>query len=495
LNGKAKQTYYDVVVVGAGNGALLAALSAHEAGAKVVVLEVAPRALRGGNSYFTGGGFRTVISGLEEVRQLVPDLSEAEVQSMDIPAYTSDQFYSTWVRLSEGLADPELVETVVTQSNPTVHWMKQLGVRWEPYLLHVVRVGGRLKWMPENMILGTKNGGAGLSDTLFDLIEQKGMDLAYETKATKLLVDSRGRVCGVTAKDNEGFRHIRSKAVILACGGFEANREMRAKYLGTKWETARIRGTRYNMGDGIKMALEIGAKPEGQWSKCHATPIDVDAPYIADRAMGDTTNRLSYHLGILVNMNGKRFVDEGEDYQQLTYAKFGEAALDQPHGIAFQLFNAEEESLLEDRYATGVCTRANTIQDLAEKLDIDVSALTRTIDEYNAAVQAGPFNPTIKDGKNTVGIHPPKSNWAKKLDSPPFLGYAVTGGITFTYGGIKINSNAQVIDTEDRVIPGLYAAGELVGGLFYHNYPGGTCLMAGAVFGRLAGACAAELRG
>lgn len=493
MKGKKKRTDYDVVVVGAGNAALLAALSAHEAGAKVVVLEVAPRGLRGGNSYFTGGGFRTVIAGLDEVRQLVVDLSEAEARLMDIPAYTSDQFYSTWIRLSEGLADPELVETVVTQSNSTIHWMKQLGVRWEPYLLHVVRVDGRLKWMPETMILGSKGGGAGLSDTLFDLVEQKGMDLEYETKAVKLLLNSKGRICGVTVKDNEGFRHIRSKAVVLACGGFEANREMRAKYLGSKWETARIRGTKYNMGDGIKMALEIGAKAEGHWSKCHATFIDADAPHIADRAMGDNTNRLSYPLGILVNTNGQRFVDEGEDYQQLTYAKFGEAALDQPHGIAFQLFNSTEEGLLEDRYTTGICTRANTIQELAERLDIDASALTQTIHEYNAAVRSGPFDPTIKDGKHTLGIHPPKSNWARKLDSPPFLGYAVTCGITFTYGGIKINSNAQVIDTENGVIRGLYAAGELVGGLFYHNYPGGTCLMAGAVFARLAGAGAGEL--
>jgi tricarballylate dehydrogenase len=487
-----RRTDYDVVVVGAGNSALLAALSANEAGAKVIVVEVAPRALRGGNSYYTGGGFRVVVSGLDEVRQLVPDLSEAEAKIMDIPAYTSEQFYNTWMRLSAGLADPELVEAVVNLSNPTIHWMKRMGVRWEPFLLHVVRDGDRLKWMPENMILGAKGGGAGLSDTLFDLIEQKGLDLEYETKAVKLLVDSKGNVCGLRVKNNQVFRLIRSKAVILACGGFEANQEMRAKHLGSKWETAPIRGTRYNIGAGIKMALEIGAKPEGQWSRCHATPIDADAPYFGDRAMGDATNRLSYHLGIMVNLSGQRFVDEGEDYQQLTYAKYGGAALDQPQGIAFQLFSATEESLLEERYATGICTKANTVQELAENLDIDPSVLTQTIDEYNAAVQPGAFNPKAKDGKRTRGIHPPKSNWAKKLNLPPFLGYAVTGGITFTYGGIKINAKAQVINTEDKVIPGLYAAGELVGGLFYHNYPGGTCLMAGAVFGRLAGADAAK---
>ncbi len=160
--------------------------------------------------------------------------------------------------------------------------------------------------------------------------------------------------------------------------------------------------------------------------------------------------------------------------------------------MAFQLFDSKIEHLLDDRYATAVCTKANSIEELAEKLDIDPSGLIKTVHEYNAAVQEGTFNPANKDGKHTAGIRPPKSNWAQRLDSPPFLGYGVTGGVTFTYGGIKINSNAQVIDTEDRVIPGLYAAGEIVGGLFYHNYPEGSCLMAGAVFGRIAGSSAAK---
>jgi tricarballylate dehydrogenase len=243
------------------------------------------------------------------------------------------------------------------------------------------------------------------------------------------------------------------------------------------------------------MGLEIGAGPEGQWNKCHATFIDADAPHIADRAMTDKTNRLSYPFCVLVNKKGERFVDEGEDYLQLTYAKFGEAALDQPQDLAFQLFNAEDQKLLEERYATGACTKADTISELAEKLNIEASALSRTIEAYNAAVQPGAFNPAIKDGKHTVGIHPPKSNWAKKLDTPPFLGYKVTCGITFTYGGLKTNSKAQVVNKDNKVIPGLYAAGEIVGGQFYHNYPGGSCLIAGAVFGRLAGSDAARQKG
>ncbi|MDI7261099.1 MAG: FAD-dependent tricarballylate dehydrogenase TcuA [Thermodesulfobacteriota bacterium] len=482
----------DVVVVGAGNAGLIAALSAHEAGAKVVVLEVAPRALRGGNCYFTGGGFRVPLRGLDEVRELVPNVSDAQAELMDMPPYTEDHFYSAWMRVTQGLADPELVQTVVTQSNPTVRWMLKQGVIWELYLSHSVKINGRLKWMPGNLYIGGNGGGAGLSDMLFDLIEKKGVVLLYETKAIKLLVNSKARVCGVTVKDSEGFRDIRSKAVILGCGGFEANREMRAKYLGSKWELARVRGTRYNTGRGIEMALEIGAQPAGHWVKCHGTLIDAEAPYYANRATGDKTNRQSYPLGILVNINGQRFIDEGEDTRQFTYAKLGEVALEQPHGICFQIFDSKVEHLLEDRYAAAIGARANTIRELAEELDIEPATLVQTVDQYNEAVQEGTFDPASKDGKRTAGVRPPKSNWAQRLDTPPFLAYAVTGGITFTYGGLKINPKAQVIDTENKVIPGLYAAGEIVGGMFYHNYPGGSCLTAGAVFGRLAGVGAAK---
>jgi tricarballylate dehydrogenase len=492
VNSKTIVTDYDVVVVGAGNAALVSALSAHESGAKVLVLETAPRESRGGNSYFTGGGFRVPLRGLEEVRELVPDLSDAEADPMDMPAYTAEQFHNTWMRVSDGLADPELVDTVISKANPTVHWMKQQGVIWEPYVVRAFEIDGRFIWSPGTILLGAKGEGAGLSDMLFGLIEGKGIDLRYQTKAVKLILDSKGGVCGVTVKDTQGFRDIRSKAVILACGGFESNREMRAKYLGPKWEIARNRGTRYNMGAGIKMALEIGAQPAGQWTKCHGTVIDSDAPSFADRAMGDKTNRGSYPYGIMVNTHGQRFADEGEDIRQFTYAKLGESILEQPRGLAFQIFNSHTERYFEARYKHSIPTKGGSIKELSEKLGIDALALTRTVDAYNAAVQEGPFDPVVKDGKHTKGIHPPKSNWAQKLDSPPFLVYKVTGGITFTYGGLKINSDAQVLDGDDNVIPGLYAAGELVGGLFYNNYPGGTCLTAGAVFGRLAGAGAAK---
>lgn len=283
---------------------------------------------------------------------------------------------------------------------------------------------------------------------------------------------------------------------MLACGGFEANPEWRARYLGPDWELARVRGTRHNTGDGIRMALEIGAQPYGHWSSCHAVAWDLNAPEFGDRKVLDLFQKHSYPLGIIVNLRGERFVDEGADFRNLTYAKYGREILRQPQRAAFQLFDQKVVPLLREEYRIREATRAEaaTLEELARKLEIDPRGLVRTVEAFNRAVQPGEFNPAILDGKGTRGITPPKSNWALPLDTPPFVGYAVTCGITFTFGGLRITPSAEVLDLEDRPVPGLYAAGELVGGLFYHNYPGGAGLMAGAVFGRIAGQGAARHR-
>jgi tricarballylate dehydrogenase len=239
------------------------------------------------------------------------------------------------------------------------------------------------------------------------------------------------------------------------------------------------------------MAIEIGALPHGQWTGCHSTPIDAGAPPHGDRKLTDKTNRLSYPFGVLVNTRGHRFFDEGEDFQFYTYAKLGGVILNQPGGVAFQIFDAKVTGLLEARYRTGSPIVADSLTELVDKLPLDRPAGRRALDEYNAAVEAGPFDPTVKDGRRTKGLDLPKSNWAQPLDTPPFVAYPVTGGITFTFGGVRINDRAQVMNTAWAPIPGLYACGEMVGGLFHGNYPGGTGLMSGAVFGRIAGASAA----
>jgi tricarballylate dehydrogenase len=318
-----------------------------------------------------------------------------------------------------------------------------------------------------------------------------GVEVVYETKMLNLLQDSNGAVNGVRVRDKDGVQDLHAKGVILACGGFEANQEMRLKYLGGPWERAKVRGSKYNTGDGHRAALELGAKVSGQWTGCHATPIDVDAPDTGSPDSVDRLPRRSYPFGIMINLNGQRFVDEGEDFALHNFVEIGRSILEQPQGLAFQIFDGKTTSLLEPRYGSASPTKANTIEELAQKLGLKPQVVARTVEEFNAAAQDGPFDPKKLDGKGTQGLSPPKSNWALPIDTPPFLAYKVTGGITYTFGGLKINRMAQVIDTEDNVIPGLYAAGEIVGGFFYFDSLRASGLMHGAVFGRIGGANAA----
>jgi tricarballylate dehydrogenase len=284
--------------------------------------------------------------------------------------------------------------------------------------------------------------------------------------------------------------------VVLACGGFEANAEWRTRYLGPGWDLAKVRGTRFNTGDGIRMALEAGAMPWGNWSGCHAVAWDRNAPEFGDLAVGDNFQKHSYPFGLIVNVTGRRFVDEGADFRNYTYAKYGRVILDQPAQTAWQVFDAKVLHLLREEYRIRQVTkaRADTIEELAQKLEgIDRQAFIAEIAAYNRAVRQDiPFDPTVKDGRRTEGLAVPKSNWANTIDTPPFEAYQVTCGVTFTFGGLRIDTSARVIDTEGEPIPGLFAAGELVGGLFYFNYPGGTGLLSGAVFGRLAGNSAGQ---
>jgi tricarballylate dehydrogenase len=254
-----------------------------------------------------------------------------------------------------------------------------------------------------------------------------------------------------------------------------------------------VRGTRHNTGEGIRMALDIGAQAYGHWSSCHAVAWDAGAPPFGDRRVGDMFQKHSYPLGLIVNVHGERFVDEGADLRNYTYAKYGREIIRQPQRLAFQIFDQKTVEILREEYRIRQVTKgeANTIEELAEQLDIDVPGLVRTVKAFNAACRPGDFNPATLDGKSTAGITPPKSNWALPIDTPPYVGFAVTCGITFTFGGLKVNTRAEVLDTADQPIPGLYAAGELVGGLFYHNYAGGSGLMSGSVFGKTAGDSAA----
>jgi tricarballylate dehydrogenase len=289
-------------------------------------------------------------------------------------------------------------------------------------------------------------------------------------------------------------RDLLAACVVLAAGGFQANTEWRTRYLGPGWDLAKVRGSRFNTGDGLRMALEIGAMPAGQWSGSHAVQWERNAPEFGDLAVGDGFQKHSYPFGILINANGERFLDEGADFRNYTYAKYGREVLKQPRQFAWQVFDAKVRHLLRDEYRIRQVTKvsADTLEELTAKLDdVDAARALETIRGFNAAVRTDiAFDPNVKDGRRTEGLAVSKSNWANPLDTPPYEAYAVTCGITFTFGGLHIAPDAAVLDVDLAPIPGLYAAGEMVGGLFYENYPGGTGLMAGAVFGRIAGASA-----
>jgi tricarballylate dehydrogenase len=492
-------TAYDVVVVGGGNAAMCAALSARESGARVLVLEKAPEAWRGGNGFFTAGGFRFAFKSFDELRTLIGDLSDQEAAQMEVDPYTEDNFYDDLMRVTEECADPDMALLLVRESQNTVRWMKDRGIRWIPMFgRQAYKVGGKFRFWG-GLVLEAVGGGPGLIDMEYASAAKAGIDVRFDTKATRLATDDRGRVTGVVVRTPEGTETIDAGAVVLASGGFEANPEMRTRYLGPNWELARVRGTPYNTGDGIRMAIDIGALPWGHWSGCHSVQWDLNAPWHGDRKVGDNFQKHSYPVGLIVNLRGERFVDEGADFRNYTYVKYGRAVIGQPRRTAFQIFDQKVVDILREEYRIREVTKAeaNSFEELARKLEIDVPGFVKTVTEFNAAVMKDvPFNPAVKDGRGTRGLALPKSNWAQALDTPPYVGFAVTTGITFTFGGLKIDDAGRVIDCEQRAIPGLFAAGELVGGLFYHNYPGGAGLMAGAVFGRIAGrSAAASARG
>ena len=483
--------------MGAGNAALCAAIAAVEAGARVLVLEKAHEAERGGNSFFSGGLFRFPFGGLEDIERVVGELSAADRERVDIAPYSEADLTDDLMRVTEGMADADLSRTLVRNSYGTVRWMAGRGVRWVlAYGRQSYEVDGRFRFWG-GLVCEVVGAGPGLVDSLFGACAARGVEIAYDAMGDDLLLDERGAVAGIRIRGLVGFREIECSSVVLACGGFEANPEMRVRYLGPGWEYAPVRGTAANTGDGIRMALAAGARAFGNYSGCHAVAWDAGAPPFGDRRIGDLFQKHSYPLGIIVNRDGERFVDEGADIRNYTYARYGKEILKQPGRIAFQLFDQQVIGRLRDEYRIREVTAAtaDTIPELAEALAIDVDGLVGTVAAYNGAVRAGEYNPAILDGKGTSGLKPPKSNWALKLDSPPYVGYAVKCGITFTFGGRQVDSAARVIDTQNRAIPGLYAAGELVGGLFYENYPGGSGLTAGAVFGRIAGRGAAEYAG
>ena len=486
---------YDVVVVGAGNAALCAALAANEAGARVLVLERAPQAEYGGNSRFSSGSMRFAYNSGDDLRPILKDLSDAEFAQLDFGSYPEEAFFDDMFRITNYRTNPELCEQLVKGSYGAAKWLAEKGVRFLPRLTHAYKDGEIFKMSPglSSEVVG---GGDGLVAREVQLATSNGVEIRYGARAVALLFDGQ-TVSGVRVKSGGAISEVTASAVVLACGGFEANPEWRARYLGPGWDLVKVRGTRFNTGDGLKMALDIGAAPFGNWSGCNAVAWDANAPEFGDLVVMSGFQKHSYPYGIMINADGKRFADEGADVKHYTYGKYGDMLMDQPGQFAWQVFDKKVLHLLREDYRIKQVSkvRADSLDELAKKMEgVDPAAFLAEVHAFNAAVQTDrPFKPGAMDGRATVGLEIPKSNWALKIDEPPFEAFHVGCGITFTFGGLRIEaSTAQVVDLDLAPIPGLYAAGEMVGGIFSVNYPGGTGLTSGAVFGRLAGGSAAR---
>jgi tricarballylate dehydrogenase len=490
----------DVVVVGAGNAALTAAISAREAGADVLVLERAPEPLRGGNTRFTGGIFRFSYPTLAALNGLLE--GDEDVSDVVVEPYSSELYMDDLERLSKGRHDRELSRTLVERSYDTVQWLHGLGVGWEfaRTAVEARSADGAKLGLQLGAAVRTRGKGPALSETLFARALEAGVDVLYSTEACGLRVDGSGALAAVEIREQGEAGSVECGAAVLACGGFESSASLRGQYLGQGWERVKVRGTRFNTGEMLLAALRAGAAPAGDWSECHATPIGADSPDFGDLDLGAATNRLSYPYGVMVNLRGERFADEGEDFKLYTYAKMGTEIMRQPHGLAFQLFDARATDLLEERYRHTEPIRAQTIGELAAELErayaslgLRAGAVQTAVEGYNDSVGAGAFDPLTLDGLRTSGLVPEKTNWARPLDTAPFSAYPVTAGITFTFGGVAVGPDAAVRRAGGDLLPGLFATGEITGGFFYENYPAGAGLMRGAVFGRLAGEGAARL--
>lgn len=457
---------YDIVVIGSGIAGLAAGLRAAELDRSVAVLEKSPKERQGGQTRFSES-FR--------VPSAETDLSEWGYE-FDIPDYTADDFYDDIMARTEGMAEPALARTLVDEAGPTIEWLTNHGANWDMEPLAVGYTVGRTWFDGEELV-----------SHLTDKIESLGGDVYYEAEARDLEQDGNRRITGVRAAVKDEDILFQCDAAVVAAGGYESNPEKRARYYGPGFDDMKVRGSRYNTGEAIDMAIDNGAKAEGQWSGAHMALIDANSPEVEGGA-----NRVDgYQYGVILNMNGKRFVDEGEDARAHTYAKFGRRIFEQPGHEAYIILDADKQELAR---ATGPSEpfTAETLADLVAQLDLDQETALQTLYEYNRTCDPDEFKPDILDGNSATDIDPPKSNWAVPIEDGPFYAYHVTGGITFAFGGVYINEKAQVLDSRERAIPGLYAAGNSTGRLFFNNYPGGTGLMNAAVYGRIAAETADE---
>ncbi|MEK3953993.1 FAD-dependent tricarballylate dehydrogenase TcuA [Psychrobacillus sp. FSL K6-1464] len=479
----------DVVVVGAGNAAICAAIAAAEQGSEVIVLEISSEAEKGGNTTYTHGSMRFAYNNGEEVRALLPEMTDEEFSMTDFGDYTKEQFFDDVSRLSNYRTDYDLANILAKESYKVMQWLTSHQVKWIPiYGRQAFKIDGIFKFWG-GMVLEAVGGGKGLVDALHQEAIRLGVRILYNTSGVKLDIANK-RIQGIYIREQKQDAYIQCKSVVLASGGFHANVEMRTKYLGPGWDSVHTRGCKFNTGAGLKMAIDVGARTIGNWSGAHAVGGDRYLPNFKEGFQ-----KLSYPFGILINKEGKRFIDEGEDFRNYTYAKIGKEILKQPGQYAWQVFDTKGKRFLREEYEGRAVSKvvANTLEELVELMgDVDHEGFLAEVENFNKAVMDVPFDPNMLDGKGTEGLRVPKSNWALPINEGPFVAYAIGCGITFTYGGLHITKKAQVLHEDTTPIEGLYAAGEIVGGIYYDNYPGGAGLTSGSVFGKIAGSQAAK---
>jgi tricarballylate dehydrogenase len=487
----------EVVIVGAGSAALVAAIAAHESGCrKIRVLEKAPEAEMGGNTRFTPGLWRFAFRDQKEFMDmnLLPQIPKHEWKEISIGPYPEQAYYKSIMDCGNGRPNPDFAKWMAGESNDITRWQTKHGVKWM-FATGFVTATATHKAYNGGLVVATQNEGPGLIQMQLAELARLGIEVEYSTAAVGLLTDSSGAVTGVKARLPGGkYDEIRG-AVILASGGFEANPEMRTRYLGPEWNIVKTRGTRFNTGEMMQAALNLGAQPYGHIAGAHATCIDPAAPDLAPLELATTTTRISHQWGILVNREGRRFTDEGMDWLFQSYVQMANDVIRQPGNIAYQIFDQKVEGLLDAaRYSHARPAVGNTLEELAGKIAVDRKQFLATVAEFNRSVDVTkPFSPTTLDGRRTQGMTPPKSNWAQALDTPPYQAYPVESAITFTFGGLKQDLNSCILDFTDRPIVGLYGCGEITGGFFYYRYPAGSGLVKGALTGRAAGRHAARL--
>ncbi|MEM9632510.1 MAG: FAD-dependent tricarballylate dehydrogenase TcuA [Pseudomonadota bacterium] len=481
---------FDVVVVGGGNAGYSAASAAADAGANVLLLEKAPEQWEGGNSGFIAG-FLFAYDTVDDLKAIV-DFSPEDEASVISP-YPKESFRQDMLNASDGRSDPELLEILVEESLDAMNWLKRRGFSFRLNRERMAHeIDGRYVYWG-GALVGPAERGRGLMREHRQSAQRAGVTISLGAPVTGL-VSQAGRVCGVTVDRNGETTEIRAANVVLACGGFEASSSLRARFLGEIWRDVKVRGTPYNTGDGFHFGESVNAAFKGDLAGCHATGWAYEAPDIGDLELTNRHSRNFYVFGVVVNNEGERFIDEGRDIRTHTYVEMGHSIAAQPGQIAYQVFDAKSFDLLNplEYGEPAKFVEAETLEELARAAGLPVEKFLKTISRYNEAVVAGSFNPSALDDCKTKDLDPPKSHWARKIDTPPYKLFKLTAGITFTFGGLSVDADMRVKSEAGSPIEGLYAVGEMVGGLHYGNYAGGSGITFGVVSGRRAGTHAAR---